>query len=62
LILTGPTIPGWYVILRCYDPQEGVFLDADYWDSQKFLGKGVSCYAEPPFSSKEKAMETLDSQ
>jgi hypothetical protein len=60
-ICEDPTEIGWYVILRCFDPQEGVFLDTDYWDGHRFYGKGVSCYVEPPFSTKELAMETLDS-
>ena len=37
-----PGEQGWYAVLICYDPQEGVFPSAGYWDGQKWDRKAVS--------------------
>lgn len=29
-----PPVPGWYAVLYCWEPQEGVFTDAAYWNGQ----------------------------
>jgi hypothetical protein len=41
-----PAEPGWYAILICYDPREGIFPDAGYWDGTKWDRKAVSGHGD----------------
>ncbi len=37
-----PTELGWYAVLICYDPREGILPDAAYWNGEKWDRKAVS--------------------
>lgn len=43
-----PGIAGWYAVLICYDPEEGVFPSGAYWDGEKWVQKAVVGYMQPP--------------
>jgi hypothetical protein len=32
-----PDEPGWYAIIKCWDPEEGLFPDAARWDGARWL-------------------------
>ena len=36
-----PPSPGWYAVLVCYDPQEGVFPMGAEWDGSKWKQRFV---------------------
>lgn len=44
--MQDPKAPGWYAVLICYDPQEGIFPSAAYWDGEKWNRKAVSGFGE----------------
>lgn len=51
-----PTEPGWYAVLICYDPQEGISPDAGYWDGAKWDRRSISAHGDK-CASKEQAKE-----
>lgn len=43
-----PTAVGWYAALKCWDPEEGLFPDALYWDGAKWLNQTRASYSFMP--------------
>jgi len=31
-----PLSPGWYAVVKCWEPSEGYFPDANFWDGQSW--------------------------
>lgn len=52
-----PTEVGWYATIQTWDPMEGMFPGAHYWDSKEWLDKGRASISYWPivFASKEEA-------
>ena len=44
--MKNPNEPGWYAVLICYDPLEGISPGAGYWDGQKWNRKAVLGFGE----------------
>lgn len=51
--LKDPSAAGWYAVLVCYDPQEGVFPAGAYWDGEKWSRKAVHGFGEKCETEKE---------
>ena len=51
--LKDPSENGWYAVLICYDPQEGIFPSAAYWDGEKWSHKSVSGFGVKCETEKE---------
>lgn len=58
---TKPSINGWYAILYCWEPEEGVFDDAARWNDGKW-GDGsyytylpIFCYSSSSFATQLEA-------
>ena len=39
--------PGWYAIALCWDPEEGTFPGADYWDGNEWTEGGPIIATSP---------------
>ena len=39
-----PGEPGWYPVLRCWDPEEGTFPGAGYWNGSSWDNQAVSSF------------------
>ena len=51
-----PEEPGWYPILVCYDPQEGLLPAAAYWDGDKWEGELVRVFCKKKCNTDEEAI------
>lgn len=58
----SPTEIGWYATLHTWDPMEGFFPDAHYWDGKEWLDRGRASISYWPtvFPSKEEAKNYAD--
>jgi hypothetical protein len=51
-----PTDSGWYATIRCWDPQEGVFPGANFWDGTEWKdGNRAIFNYHGPFPDEESA-------
>lgn len=51
-----PTEPGWYAVTRCWEPAEGVFPGACFYDGAKWSeASGLFQRSPKTFASEEKA-------
>jgi len=55
----SPKEPGWYATRRCWDPREGIFPDAHYWNGEKWNPRAnlSVTYYKTPFDSEDEARE-----
>ena len=51
--LKDPIEAGWYAVLICYDPREGIFPGAAHWDGKKWSRKSVSGFGGKCDTEKE---------
>ena len=51
-----PVEKGWYATLHCWDPQEGFFPGAAFWNGKSFdSGRPISNFVDKVFKNKEDA-------
>jgi hypothetical protein len=48
-----PEVVGWYAVLRCWEPQEGIFPGSSYWDGKGWYESAVTAHSGPFPSEKE---------
>jgi len=47
---------GWYPVLLCYDPNDGVFPGGEFWDGQKWRSpRAISCYMPVRYETEKEA-------
>jgi hypothetical protein len=48
-----PTVAGWYAVLVCYDPQEGIFPMGAWWNGATWQQKGVVAFGDMRLTKQE---------
>lgn len=54
----SPKEAGWYAVLLCWEPREGFFPGAAYWDGARFNETAVSHFIPQPFEDEQTAKDS----
>jgi hypothetical protein len=55
-----PAEPGWYAVVQCWDPEEGLFPDAALWLGDKWAEKTAVVSHAGPFADRQAAEDWAD--